>query len=325
MRTRFTLMFLAAVLLFAIAVAPAMAQDAGQICVTISSHEVCGTPEQIISIIEALEGSDSASEPEPEATAEPNADEPVLTVPEYSITGAVDDVDLSNLLTVEDDETFTNETRYGTEMIFAEPGMLLVGPEFPQELIDASGGAIARVDPSNRFPMDNEDSTRLGCGEGRIVQISGNVMTLQIEDVRIELGGAPGINWHAFIRCRFSDGEQDTDAGGEIIATDYIPNRNLVSIYPVGAFLSLDALGQMLDIATGEFSCGSEGCGWQYFFMYDTNTQAYAVARYSVDTGWESLDSNWDVTVPDAVGANLGTITVSGPLSGTRPRGTKSG
>ena len=320
---RNTVWFVAAVVLFAIAVAPAMAQDAGQICVTVNDMEVCGTPAEIVALIEVLEGSDAASEPE--ATAEPGAEALALIVPEFSITGAVDDVDLSNLLTVEDDATFSNEIGFGTEMMFAEPGMLLVGPEFPQELIDASGGAIARVDPSNRFPMDNEDSTRLGCGEGRIVQISGNVMSLEVEDVRIELGGAPGINWHAFVRCRFSDGEQDTDAGGEIIATDYIPNRNLVSIYPVGAFLSLDALGQMLDIATGEYSCGSEGCGWQYFFYYDTNTEAYVVARVSVETGWESLDSNWDVTVPDAVGANLATITVSGPLSGTLPRGTKSG
>jgi hypothetical protein len=327
MRNKFLIVILAAILV-ATAVAPAMAQDAERFCVTVNTMEVCGTPEQLAAIIPLLDVDTVL----PEATAEPSSPEATAeaAVPTFSIEGAVESVDLSNLLTVDDDSTFSNVYRNGTEMMFAEPGVLLVGPDFPQELIDASNGAIARVDPSNRYPMDNNDSTRLGCGEGRFVGISGNVMTIQDETVTITLGGGSRVNWHFFARCRFSDGEADSDAGGELVVTDYIPTRNLVSLYPSGAFISLESIMQLIAIATSNFSCGSEGCTINLFFLYDVNTQAYAVLLYTVEGGFEYLEGNWDADVLEAqieamlTGSGEAAVGNAMNVAPARPRGVKN-
>jgi hypothetical protein len=206
------------------------------------------------------------------------------------VSGLIDSVNAENVL-VADFAPFVNTVGNGSQMILAEPGVLLTHDATEAE-IRASNGAIDRFNSLNQIVLNHPEETQTGCGEGRFVWAVGNTLTAEIEDVRIHLPGAVGENWFLLIRCRFSDEQPDADAGSEIVFTDYIPGFAQVMLMPKGAFVSEEAFLQAAEISTSTYSCGSESCSRLKVAFLDVNTDAFAVATYTRESGWQSVSSN---------------------------------
>jgi hypothetical protein len=184
--------------------------------------------------------------------------------------------------------------------IFAVDGKLLVGPDFPKDLIDGSNGAIDYVNPGNQYRLDNNDIHEDGCNEGSFVSVAtqyasftfatGQTVALRVPD---------GSNGHVFIRCPNANPQlgQDDNNLGTFWIYGYKPNHALLSHFsgqPPGGFVSGTGQQQALDMAVSsaqQGGCGN-GCIGVYIFGFDVNTSALSITLWNGVT-MEPIYSNW--------------------------------
>ncbi len=218
--------------------------------------------------------------------------------PGYTIDGVpkdgVKDVLTVNVANGKFGGNYINIIGKGSEMMFAEPGTLLVGPEFPQEKIDKSGGAIERFSPANQDVFDTELAFT-NVPEGGFLWVTGGYMCAEVDGKIIRLDGVQGHNWFLVIRGLFADGKQDSDKNRTIKFYGFAPGHTLWMRYPKGAFISENQLKQTAATShTGATNCGAEGCSRLSVMMLDLNTGAYAVMRQEGINGeWQMGKKNW--------------------------------
>lgn len=223
---------------------------------------------------------------------------------------------------------FKNTLGLGSQMALAEPGGLLVGPDFDsksnpygdnpggwQTMYD-SGGSIRPFSPVSQEVMHNEEPFYQNLPEGGWNFFSLGQGTFELGasddegkfkagDFKIELPHRDGHNYFLIIRGMFNDGEQDSDRNGTVRVTDYVPGHALAMMYEARnesntAFISE---GQFLQMAAtshnGGTNTGAEGASGLTAVMIDANTGAYAVMEQTkgrgqnAATGWKAVTSNW--------------------------------
>lgn len=180
--------------------------------------------------------------------------------------------------------------------VLAEPGKLAVGWDFPQEKIDASGGAIWRVDPGNQYRLNDMSGSQLdGCAEGALMYISAQHLKIQVREFTISIKVPDGDGAHIYLKCPFSDGVQGKDLGADVVFSQFKPNFALVQHYsgqPNGGFVSLNGAKQALGISQSGRSSGSEGASNTWLIGFDINTGAYSIMRWD-GTTMHQVASNW--------------------------------
>ncbi len=209
----------------------------------------------------------------------------------FNVTGALESVDPANVEVATGN--FVNKAGGGSEMLLAEPGKLMVGWDFPQDQLDAAGGAIARIDPTNQQVFENEDAY-FNLPEGGMMVASAGELTVEIDGVTIKLTGAKGHNWLLYARGKY---EGDGDRNIKTHFTDYTPGHIMAMRYPGepnGGFISEGQAEQQADVSeTGGTNCGSTGCETVSRFIYDANTQAWVAQDRTSNGKWKTTGSNW--------------------------------
>lgn len=229
------------------------------------------------------------------------------TEPVAVISGVPDQA--TDVLTADGEFTCTLPDRL--KMMFAEPGVLLVGADFPQGQIDASGGHIERFNPVNQALLDDLDAeghagpTGRNVPEGGFLMATGATMNIEVDGININLPGEEGRNWIVAIRGLFpGEGDRNRTA----VFSDYVPGHAQTMMLPPGAFISEGMLDQMTEVSlTGGTNCGDSGCETTRLVVLDLNTGAYteAVAQRSAQMElwpdwepgheilWQVANSNW--------------------------------
>lgn len=195
---------------------------------------------------------------------------------------------------------FSNVTGFGTQAWIADPGKLLVGPDYPQEMIDSSGGAIERFSPANQYVCQTAPDCFVNLNEGGFNVYSGNGMRINNlpNGETITLKSDPATNWLVVIRGRNSDSTVDTDFNTQVRLTNYVPGHILFSRYPGNPAGGYVSEGQFLQMAADSHSddtnCGANGCSKLFVAFYDVNTQAFLVMMQDGMNGtWSVVYSNF--------------------------------
>ena len=190
---------------------------------------------------------------------------------------------------------YLNEIKNGSEMMFAEPGTLLVGPDFSQDIINSSGGAIERFNPTNQDVIDNKPPAFANVPEGGFLWTTAGYLDAEVDGKKISLEGIEGHNWFLVIRGLSADGKQDADRNRTIEFKKYAPGHIQWMRYPNGAFISEGALEQTAAVShTGGTNCGAEGCSGLSVMMLDLNTGGWAVMNQrELDGEWKLIYKNW--------------------------------
>ena len=179
---------------------------------------------------------------------------------------------------------FGNTLKHGTEGFFAEPGKLMVGPEFPQETIDASGGAIDRYNPLNQEKFTSGEPEHWDLPEGGFSLVSFGGGTITYGDKVMKFEHQEGQNYLVILRGPNADGAQDKDLNGTFTISDYVAGHAIATNYdgnPAGGFISEGQLKQEIQTShSGGQNCGAEGCSTVVVAMLDVNTDAMAVVQH---------------------------------------------
>jgi len=183
---------------------------------------------------------------------------------------------------------------------FAELGGLWVGPEFPQEQIDGSGGAIERINPLNQIALVSKDAS-ISVPEGGWAHFASQAMKVEIDGVTIDVdAGENGITL-GYVRGLYKDGKSPEDRNGTAKISGYTPGHAMAMTKDAGengvAFLSEEQFLQVMETSVGDSqNCGAEGCRSVVQWSYDRNTQAFYAVKITTENGQQTtelIDSNW--------------------------------
>lgn len=211
--------------------------------------------------------------------------------------------------------------------IFAEPGGLLVGPDFGSlsknnpwganpkgwETMYGSEGSIRPFSPVSQEVIRWKEPAYQNVPEGGFVILTGSCMTVRIGEKAIRMPDqGEGHNYLFAVRGRYADGKQDSDLNRTMEITGYRPGHTQVMMYESrwGSNLGFVSEGQFLqDVATSHTTgtnCGAEGCSRLTVVTLDVNTGAFDVLRHAqgrpntiqeaiemAGKGWELAYSNW--------------------------------
>lgn len=216
-------------------------------------------------------------------------------LPEFQITGLPEKVDAINVLQANGPDAygnnFVNMIGLGSQMMIAEPGTLLVGPDFNGDLT----GHNEYISPINQVLFDEGEAHSVNCAEGAFVWATGATMTAEVDGITIHLEGQKNHNWFLIVRGLFADGKQDTDRNQTIKFTDFVPGHAQAMLYPAGAYISEGNFIQVAEKShTDGRNCGNEGCSGLSVLMLDLNTKAYTVLHQEqLNADWKLVDTNW--------------------------------
>lgn len=191
-------------------------------------------------------------------------------------------------------DPFTNTLSLRTESWLAEPGVLLVGPDFEPETFYQAEGHIEYISPVNQQVFENETAA-FNVPEGGFMLATAAQMTVELGDMGVELQGREGHNWMFIVRGLFADGKQDSDRNTTARFSEYVPGHIQAMRYPQGAFISEGQFRQIAELShLGGTNCGAEGCSKLSVALLDLNTQAFSVVHQEqVGADWESVFTNW--------------------------------
>ncbi|KKU02219.1 MAG: hypothetical protein UX99_C0019G0018 [Candidatus Amesbacteria bacterium GW2011_GWB1_47_26] len=217
---------------------------------------------------------------------------------------------------------FINKTGVAPH-IFADPGGLLVGPDFGytgtgnpwsaspegwKTMYEANGG-IQPFSPVTQEVVRWSGEAYQNLPEGGFGIYTGGQMTVTIGDAVIEMPPqGPGHIYMFAARGLYPDGKQDTDHNTTVQITDYRPGHLQLLMYQSRqktglAFISEDQFLQMVATAhTMGTNCGAEGCSKLTLVAYDSNTGAMEILSHSqgrsldvakAKENWRVFFSNW--------------------------------
>lgn len=197
----------------------------------------------------------------------------------------------------------------GSELGFAEPGVLLFGPDM--DVVEAKRLRESRVgdyfSPLNQISLNrcdiegNSEPTAVSLDEGSFVWFTGARFNLKVKDsdLNINVDGPENNNWFVVLKGKFADGKQDSDLNQTVIASNYESGHAQAMRMPPGAFISEGQLRQVAEAShTGLGGVtGKEGASDLNVLVLDTNTGAYTWFKHTHLTGedpgpWETVASN---------------------------------
>jgi hypothetical protein len=239
------------------------------------------------------------------ATAEPTKPIATETPKSWEITGDLfaasgipQSVDVRNVDVAKG--VFKNTIGKGTEAWLAEPGKLLVGPDFPQDIINQAGGAIERISPVNQQVFFQEGPSYFNLPEGGFNLGTTAGVKITVGDAIIKLNPQEGHNWMFVLRGLYADGKQDSDRNIRVKFEDYVAGHIQVMRYPGkpnGGFISEKQFEQIAETShQEETNCGAEGCSRLSVFFYDANTGATAIiTQEGLNNHWKSVWANFNI------------------------------
>ncbi len=140
---------------------------------------------------------------------------------------------------------FKNTVGLGTEAFIAEPGGLLVGPDFETksklnpygenpagwEAMYKAGGSIKPFSAVSQEVIRWPGEAHQNLPEGGFVFISAGQMTVEIGDVKLKMPYKKGHNYFFVSRGIYADNKQDTDENRSVKLTEYKPGFVEVTMY----------------------------------------------------------------------------------------------
>ncbi len=181
--------------------------------------------------------------------------------------------------------------------IFAEPGGLLVGPDFGDpgpanpfganpggwETMYNSGGSIRPFSPVSQEVAHYDPPFSQNLPEGGFDVITAGMVKAEIGGIKIEADFEAGNTYILAIRGFYPDGKQDSDLNRTLKLVDYQPGHLLSEMFESRqqtnlAFISEGWLAQKVATSHhGGTNCGAEGCSKVTLVALDTNTQALEI------------------------------------------------
>jgi hypothetical protein len=205
-----------------------------------------------------------------------------------SVAGIKSSVEINVVDVAKPEFGFKNTWGHGTEGFLADDGKVLVGPEFPQNIIDGSKGAIDRINPLNQeiFTSGEPEHWPLPEGGFSVVMFGGGTITYGDKVMHFE--HEEGRQYMVILRGPNADRLQDSDLNGTFTISDYVAGHAAAQNYdgnPHGGFISQEHFGQMIqnahnNLRAGGQNCGAEGCSEVITAMLDVNTDAAAVVKH---------------------------------------------
>jgi len=258
----------------------------------------------------------------PTATMTPEGNK--IVIEEVILTNVPKEVD-SNIVDIAKGE-FENKTDVAPH-IFANPGGLLVGPDFGYEgeenpwgnnpggwkTMYESGGSIQVISPVNQEVIRWPGEAYQNLPEGGFVFFSGGKMTVELGEIAIEMPDkGPGHNYFFVARGLYPDDKQDIDRNIQVKITDYVPGHIEITEYQGRdktnlAFISEEQfLQKVVTSHSGGTNCGAEGCSTLNLVALDINTGALEIYNHrqeesdslekalaKAEEGWQLVYSNY--------------------------------
>jgi len=213
---------------------------------------------------------------------------------DWAIQGLPTSVDSGDVLQA--DGIFKNSIGLGSQSWLAEPGTLLVGPDFDKQLVEAAGGAVEYISPINQELID-QSGEFFHLNEDRIDFCSFGSAELEFNGVVVSLEYEEGHSWFLVVRGLFPDGNQDTDRNHTILFSEVVGSHAQCMSYPGngGGFISEGNFLQVAKLSHGDAgNCGAEGCSGLTVVFVDLNTGAYSIIHQdNTELPWEWVASNW--------------------------------
>lgn len=206
---------------------------------------------------------------------------------------------------------FKNTVGQGTEAFMAEPGGLLVGPDFESKVTNKnpwganpqgwgamydSKGHIRPFSPDTQHSFNEEAPSTYLASEGGWVLFSAPRLKFTMEglekEVIIDIPEEKGVNNLIYIRGPYRDAkvpQQDTNHNARVIMLDYLPSATLGMRLPAGdgenqAFWSEGQVMQMIVTShRTDSNCGEDGCSKVRLVYFDYNTRAIGVWESKAD------------------------------------------
>lgn len=191
---------------------------------------------------------------------------------------------------------FLNRSGVGS-FIFAEPGGLLVGPDFgyqgqksPYGVNAAGWEAMYEAEGSIQpFSSVTQEVARFApplfqnLPEGGFNVFTGGEMTIKIGEITLKAAKETGNTYILAVRGKYPDGQPDSDLNQTVEATEYAPGHFLVEMFQSRnetnlAFISEEWFMQKVAaVHAGGGNCGAEGCSKATLLALDFNTGAFEV------------------------------------------------
>lgn len=225
-----------------------------------------------------------------------------------SITGTPEKVPSSNLDIAKGE--FSNKTGLNTESFIAEPGKLLVGPNYLfnhpdatfeeiEEKVNGSHGHIEYFSPVNQQVFETEGESFFDLPEGGYVFASAGQMDAEFNGIKVVLPAQERHNYFLIVRGIHADGKQDSDLNETMRFTNYVAGHIEVERYPAGdagftgGFISEEQFEQKAEASrTGETNCGAEGCSRLTAVFVDANTGAWDIITRTDGSAWTQVATN---------------------------------
>lgn len=206
-----------------------------------------------------------------------------------------------------------NTIGLGTEAFLAEPGGLMVGPDFGYtgdkgpfgqnkggwETMYESLGMIQPYSALSSEKLIWEPPVYWLVDEGGWALFQAGKLSLEVDGMKVELPD-DGTGHIFAIRGKYPDGKQDSDLNRTVKLIDYVPGQASAFDYNAGAdgrnmaFLSEEQMRDM--VANGHWNagnCGAEGCSRIRVVYLDLNTKAFGIWEHKSDRG-TSFEDAWD-------------------------------
>lgn len=225
-----------------------------------------------------------------------------------SISGVPEQVSSSILDIAKGD--FKNETGLNTESFIAEPGKLLVGPNYLfnhpdatfaeiEAKVNGSHGHIEYFSPVNQQVFETEGESFFDLPEGGYVFASAGQMDAEFNGIKVVLPAQERHNYFLIVRGIHADGKQDSDLNETMRFTNYVAGHIEVERYPAGdagftgGFISEEQFEQKAEASrTGETNCGAEGCSRLTAVFVDANTGAWDIITRTDGSAWTQVATN---------------------------------
>lgn len=212
----------------------------------------------------------------------------------WYIDGLPTNVDKSTVLVAKG--MFKNTIGKGSQSWLAEPGTLLVGPEFPQSKVDAAAGSIERISPITQELID-EPGSMFHLNEDRIDVCTFGSAGLEVNGVQMSFNYQEGHNYVLIGRGLFGDQKQDTDRNHTILFHQVVGAHAQCMSYPgnKGGFMSEGNFKQVVELSHKDAgNCGDAGCSKVTVVFFDLNTGALTVLNQAnIGQPWVFEYSNW--------------------------------
>jgi hypothetical protein len=265
----------------------------------------------------ATPGTSAAAGQSPDSLASMTTSAEQIKAGSVTFIGIPQSVDVSTVDTAKG--AFKNTIGLGTEMAFAEPGGLLVGPDFgftskgnplgdnPKGWVAMydSKGNIQPISPVTQEVLHYEGPAYQNVPEGGWIIMSTAQAHVKINNYEVDLPYVANNNYLFVVRGMYGDMQQNTDKNSTAVITNYAPGHALVMNLESGTqanigFLSQGQLTQMAETShSGGTNLGDGGASRLTLVIFDENTGAMAVLQQDEarnqdgSKNWVLVSKNW--------------------------------